>query len=111
MSKFEQQLHNFFVLVHGCFIKQNCKIAIKYSPRITKYCLQYDYVDELKIAEFDEKILNLIREFDMKTLEDNSQRVRAEALPFLCINQSQPAISCSKLTIETLEQGGKYVQS
>ena len=25
--------------------------------------------------------------------------------------QSQPAITCSKLTIETLEQGVKYVQS
>ena len=24
---------------------------------------------------------------------------------------SQPAITCSKLTIETLEKGGKYVQS
>ena len=28
---------------------------------------------------------------------------------FLDLNQS--AITCSKLTIETLEQGGKYVQS
>ena len=25
--------------------------------------------------------------------------------------QTQPAIACSKLTIETLEQGVKYVQS
>ena len=25
--------------------------------------------------------------------------------------QTQPAITCSKLTIETLEQGVKYVQS
>ena len=28
-----------------------------------------------------------------------------------CLNSSQPAITCSKLTIETLEQGVKYVQS
>ena len=27
------------------------------------------------------------------------------------LNISQPAIACSKLTIETLEQGVKYVQS
>ena len=27
------------------------------------------------------------------------------------VAQSQPAISCSKVTIETLEQGVKYVQS
>ena len=26
-------------------------------------------------------------------------------------NHSQPAITCSKLTMETLEQGVKYVQS
>ena len=32
----------------------------------------------------------------------NFQRVR---------NRTQPAFSCSKLTIETLEQGVKYVQS
>ena len=37
-------------------------------------------------------------------------------LTFVCILQSstsgasQPAITCSKLTIETLEQGVKYVQ-
>ena len=29
----------------------------------------------------------------------------------ICINSSQPAITCPKLTIETLEQGVKYVQS
>ena len=29
----------------------------------------------------------------------------------LNIDASQPAITCSKLTIETLEQGVKYVQS
>ena len=29
----------------------------------------------------------------------------------LNIDLSQPAIACSKLTIETLEQGVKYVQS
>ena len=27
------------------------------------------------------------------------------------VSPSQPAIACSKLTIETLEQGVKYVQS
>ena len=27
------------------------------------------------------------------------------------VNDTQPAITCSKLTIETLEQGVKYVQS
>ena len=29
----------------------------------------------------------------------------------LCYRTSQPAITCSKVTIETLEQGVKYVQS
>ena len=29
----------------------------------------------------------------------------------LLTNHSQPAFTCSKLTIETLEQGVKYVQS
>ena len=29
----------------------------------------------------------------------------------LCILFTQPAFTCSKLTIETLEQGMKYVQS
>ena len=28
-----------------------------------------------------------------------------------CLIETQPAITCSKLTIETLEQSGKYVQS
>ena len=30
---------------------------------------------------------------------------------FSHLGYSQPAITCSKLTIETLEQGVKYVQS
>ena len=30
---------------------------------------------------------------------------------FVKVNPSQPAITCSKLTIETLEQGVKYFQS
>ena len=29
----------------------------------------------------------------------------------LCIHKAQPAIKCSKITTETLEQGVKYVQS
>ena len=31
--------------------------------------------------------------------------------PFIFISRTQPAIICSKLTIETLEEGVKYVQS
>ena len=30
---------------------------------------------------------------------------------YACLKPTQPAITCSKLTIETLEQGVKYVQS
>ena len=30
---------------------------------------------------------------------------------YLYLGLTQPAITCSKLTIETLEQGVKYVQS
>ena len=32
-------------------------------------------------------------------------------LRYSWLRSSQPAIACSKLTIETLEQGVKYVQS
>ena len=32
-------------------------------------------------------------------------------VPFLNLQPSQPTITCSKLTVETPEQGGKYVQS
>ena len=32
-------------------------------------------------------------------------------LPLFPLCQTQPAFTCSKLTIETLEQGVKYVQS
>ena len=32
-------------------------------------------------------------------------------IPFEKLNFVQPLISCSKLTLETLEQGVKYVQS
>ena len=34
-----------------------------------------------------------------------------ETLILLVVQSSQQAITCSKLTIETLEQGVKYVQS
>ena len=30
---------------------------------------------------------------------------------FISLNHTQPAFNCSKLTIETLEKGVKYVQS
>ena len=32
-------------------------------------------------------------------------------LNMILVKSSQPAITCSKLTMETLEQGVKYVQS
>ena len=35
----------------------------------------------------------------------------AEFITLWVLYLSQPAITCSKLTIETLEQGVKYVQS
>ena len=38
------------------------------------------------------------------------QATKAKSLDFQ-INTFHPAITCSKLTIETLEQGVKYVQS
>ena len=44
-------------------------------------------------------------------------RIRGKAIDYSgrsdkkYINYSQPAFTCSKLTIETLEQGVKYVQS
>ena len=34
-----------------------------------------------------------------------------KCIHFLCIILSKRAFNCSKLTIETLEQGAKYVQS
>ena len=45
-----------------------------------------------------------------KYLQCQQQRVRNNTLKFLEID-TQPAITCSKLTIETVEQGVKYVQS
>ena len=41
--------------------------------------------------------------------EKEKKGVNADASHLL--GQTQPAIKCSKLTIETLEQGVKYVQS
>ena len=40
-----------------------------------------------------------------------STELRINEIKQLFINITQPAITCSKLTIETLEQGVKYVQS
>ena len=38
-------------------------------------------------------------------------QIKFSFLMFLCSIAAQPAITYSKLTIETLEQGVKYVQS
>ena len=38
-------------------------------------------------------------------------KIRVFCYLYFPIYGSQPAITCSKLTIETLEQGVKYVQS
>ena len=39
------------------------------------------------------------------------RNIHSLAIKIFKIEQTQPAITCSKLTIETLEQGVKYVQS
>ena len=39
------------------------------------------------------------------------RNIQSLAIKIFKIEQTQPAITCSKLTIETLEQGVKYVQS
>ena len=43
--------------------------------------------------------------------DSQSNETPAEIKKALFIYQSQPAITCSKLTIETPEQGVRYVQS
>ena len=52
---------------------------------------------------------------DVKVLKfhlNNSPYFENKQLPlFSGAHQSQPAITCPKLTIETLKQGVKYVQS
>ena len=51
----------------------------------------------------------------MKTLSTtatfNFKIINKIKLKFYHVVTSQPAFTCSKLTIETLEQGVKYVQS
>ena len=41
----------------------------------------------------------------------NSKRLKLSTESTSSLQQTQPAITCSKLTIKTLEQGMKYVQS
>ena len=56
---------------------------------------------------------------DLNITAANTDPVKAYAISdnhifyqvFLLSNITQPAFTCSKLTIETLEQGVKYVQS
>ena len=51
------------------------KLPSKIFLGITKYCLQNDCIEDgPKTAEFNEKIRNLIREFDAKTVEDHSKK-------------------------------------
>ena len=40
-----------------------------------------------------------------------SSQITLKPSPILIDNETQSTITCSKLTIETLEQGVKYVQS
>ena len=56
-------------------------------------------------------ILWLIATIKIALIAVISQITENEAVYEKLMSTTQPAITCSKLTIETLEQGVKYVQS
>ena len=62
-----------------------------------------------RISSFDLKLRFVLEE--VRLLEFYFFKVNGFALALPKKFISQPAITCSKLTIETLEQGVKYVQS
>ena len=46
-----------------------------------------------------------------ESLKPFERKELVSIISIILCNDTQPAITCSKLTIETLEQGVKYVQS
>ena len=65
-----------------------------------KNIIMFDYF----VGLIHKGLIHLILEYVLSFSQMNS---RIDSILIL----TQPAISCSKLTIETLEQGVKYVQS
>ena len=55
---------------------------------------------------FIEKTVNKVK-LHLITFQDNFKTIIVSC----SLNDSQPAITCSKVTIETLEQSVKYAQS
>ena len=56
-------------------------------------------------------MLKYFSEHICRQLKNHQHRLRSKTGISLENILTQPAIACSKLTIETLEQGVKYVQS
>ena len=84
------------------------------------------YLLDLIAKEFDKKYFGLYRDDGLGCFENisgpDSERIKKKIIKVFKSNglnitvdlksgTSQPAFTCSKLTIETLEQGVKYVQS
>ena len=44
-------------------------------------------------------------------IREQQKTFSVESGKIICLERTQPAIKCSKLTVETLEQGVKHVQS
>ena len=88
-------------------MKKTQAVKLKIRPKITwelegEKCTKYFFEKLEKRKNADQAILSLKSRQNSKILKDQ-QEILAEV--------TQPAIACSKLTIETLEQGVKYVQS
>ena len=86
------------------------------SPRksLQIWSLKFIFIENKKKFFGDSSTIFVILHFaflwtDQKLeikIKDENKKVRD-----VILNLTQPAITCSKLTIETLEQGVKYVQS
>ena len=75
------------------------------GPKMYSYCAVDDCVDQ-EIQKDYKKCLE-----SNKTILRSEQRFRSEFHAFTEKINTKPTIICSKLIIETLEQGVKYVQS
>ena len=76
--------------------------------------LHFPFFKALPAKSFDTEVIIKILLLNvcnaMKNLHFSRTFTQKEDLPIFLQN-TQPAITCSKLTIERLEQGVKYVQS
>ena len=84
-------MKNSFALVAATFYWELLQ-AVSNSDMSLKLLVLISFCRSIKFDLFDQNVIN-------------------ERFLIFLKNISQPAITCSRLTIETLEQGVKYVQS